>query len=104
MSHKDEQIVKVEGWVSHNYEGNGACAFCVRSYEGDRPALLLIAPEGSTQVPRVLTLEEHEAKMSAMLDDMRRMFRPGKEAGKPTIDRMFVDEFVAILRAHSITL
>ena len=62
MSTKDEQIVKVEGWVSHNYEGNGACAFCVRSYEGDRPALLLIAPEGSTQVPRVFSEGEVRAK------------------------------------------
>ena len=74
MSTKDEQIVKVEGTVSAAYEQSMECIPVYAEHDnqkpGDRPCTLLIAPEGSTQVPVVLTLEEHEAKMTAMARDL----------------------------------
>lgn len=72
MSTKDEQIVKVEGWAApEGFSEQGIAVVYDEQLEPrDRPCTLLIAPEGSTQVPRVLTLEEHEAKMTAMARDL----------------------------------
>lgn len=89
---------KIEGFGANRF---GEYQFDVAPDENDgwEPATLIIGGKGYTE-------EEHEAEFQrrakAMLDDMRRMFRPGSEGNKPTIDRMFVDEFSAILRSHNI--
>ena len=68
MSTKDEQIVKVEGWVHPNAGEDPSYTVDVAPElraPFTRPALLLIAPEGSTQVPRYFS----EGEVRAMLKE-----------------------------------
>ena len=70
MSTKDEQIMKVGGQVLIR-EGGKQAIYAVDTTPGEagRPCTLLIAPEGSTQVPRVWT----EQQMRALKDDINKL-------------------------------
>lgn len=86
MSTEDEQIVKVDGTVSAAYEQSMECIAVYAEYDNqkpsDRPCTLLIAPEGSTQVPRVWTEGEVRAIAMAAINMIRSAAKTGIHVGQ----------------------